>query len=81
MEIFWSILMGLCFFGLIWCIAGLFQLRAFSKYMSDAIDNTYESRVNGNLIPWPDVRASYDNLKWYKVWDYRFSNMIVYDKD
>lgn len=81
MEFFWSILMGLCFLGLLWCIAGLFQLRAFSKYMSDVIDNTYESRVNGNLIAWPDVHASYANLKWYKVWDYRFSNMIVYDKD
>ena len=81
MEIFAFTMIEICIVGLLWCIACLFQLRAFSKYMSDVIDNTYESRANGNLIAWPDVHASYANLKWYKVWDYRFSNMIVYDKD
>lgn len=81
METFALIMVGLIIFCLIWCVAGLVQLHLFSNRMSKEINNTYENCINGNRIPWPDVGASYENLKWYKVWDYRFSKMIVFDKE
>ena len=81
METFALIIIGICIFGLLWCLAGIIQLNRFANHLLKCIDDTYQNRVNGNLVPWPDVRASYANLKWYNVLNHRFSKMIVYDKD
>ena len=63
------------FFILVLCfsIEGLFRVNKFSKYMYEQIDYAYDN--NG---PWPDVYKSWDNLKWYKIFNYNFSDFIVY---
>ena len=81
METFAFIMIGICIVGLLWCVAGIIQVHRFANHLLKCIDDAYENRVDGNKVPWPDVRASYDNLKWYNILDHRFSKMIVYEKD
>lgn len=80
MSIFLIIIMSICLVGLLWRIAGMIQIHKFYNYMIICIDNAYENHVNENVVAWPDVHASFANLKWYNVWDYRFSKMIVFKK-
>ena len=58
-----------------------------SKVVREAVDETFELRRaaidSGNRhhnITYPDIDATYANLKWYKPWQ-RPSTLLVYDKE
>ena len=56
------------------------RLSRFSKFMKGEIDRVYQARIGGHRnVQYPNVGASYDNLKWYDVFNYRFDQLIVYD--
>jgi hypothetical protein len=71
----------------VWAITCIIRLNHFSRFMNKEIDRVvdarvragYVARVSGNLEPWPDVKACYDNLKWYNPFDFNFKRMMVYD--
>lgn len=69
----------------IWLMAFIFSIMCvvrsdrFSKFMRAEIDRVSKARLNGNRVPWPDVTASYRNLKWYDVFNYKFDRLVVYD--
>lgn len=68
------------------CMMQLVRLQFLSKALQGVIDETYENRM-ANLgssrkeeYQYPNVDATYKNLKWYKPWE-RPSTLIVYDKE
>jgi hypothetical protein len=71
----------------VWAIISFIRLNQFGRFMDREIDRVFEARVragyvarvSGNLEPWPDVKACYDNLKWYNPFDFNFKRMMVYD--
>jgi hypothetical protein len=59
----------------------MLRLHQFSKFMRAEVRLAYEARASGNYtLTYPDVMASYDNLKWYDIFNYNFHSLIVYDK-
>lgn len=75
-----EILIAIWLMAMIVCVLGLIRNDRFSKFMRAEIDRVSKARLSGNRVPWPDVTASYNNLKWYDVFNYRFDQLIVYDK-
>ena len=67
------------------CVMNLIRVDRFGKLLRAEISRVSESRIedirNGDTPKqmWPDVQASYDNLKWYDVFNYDFKSLIVYD--
>lgn len=63
-----------------WVAMIFIHISQFSNFMSNEIERVFKARVNGDMnIHWPDVKKCYDNLKWYKPFDYNFQRMMVYD--
>lgn len=65
----------------------LVRIQFLSKAIRAAIDITHERRMDtintGRTwvdIPYPNIDATYRNLKWYKPWE-RPSTLLVYDKE
>lgn len=76
----------LYFFMAIWtlfmvaCVLNLYRLDRFSKFMHSEVERVYLARMAGfRDIPYPNVNASYRNLKWYDVFNYKFDRVVVYD--
>jgi hypothetical protein len=64
----------------VWAIISFIRLNQFGRFMDREIDRVFEARVRGDkTVYWPDVRACYDNLKWYNPFDFNFKRMMVYD--
>lgn len=91
MDIFLLIAMAVCIVGLIICCIQLARLSFLSNDLQKIIDEVYENRMAAiksgktwteiqGTINYPDITATYNNLKWYKPWE-RTSTLIVYDKD
>ena len=79
------------FIGVIVSAIHTVRLHFLSKAIHFAIDETFERRraaLNSGVnysevkstITYPDVDATFDNLKWYRPWQ-RPSTLIVYDKE
>lgn len=67
-------------FLMIMCGMMLVRTSRFSKFMENEIERVYQARIKGNRdVRYPDVTASYDNLKWYDVFNYKFDRLVVYD--
>jgi len=66
-------------------ILNLIRIDRFGKFLRAELDRISSSRWsdirNGNnpKQPWPNVMASYRNLKWYDVFNYDFKSLMVYD--
>ena len=74
-TILFAIAFLLCIVGL-WlfvCVESMIRVIKFANYMYDRINYTCD-----NDLPLPDVYKSWDNLKWYKIFNYNFSDFIVY---
>lgn len=72
---------------LIVSIVQMARTHFLSKALQIEIDETHRLRVaaleSGNAyhnINYPNIDATYANLKWYKLWQ-RPSTLIVYDKE
>ncbi len=59
----------------------MYRLHRFSKFMRAEIESIgHMRRLGVRDITYPDVIASYDNLKWYDMFNYNFRSLIVYDR-
>lgn len=72
----------------------MIRLSIMYKLLFQIIDDVYERRMkllNSSVkysdveseiesIVYPNISATYSNLKWYKPWE-RPSTLIIYDKD
>jgi len=66
---------------LIFSIGNLIRLKKFSKFLRAEIEIVSKARLSGRYdIQWPDILASYRNLKWYDIFNYDFKNLMVYDR-
>jgi hypothetical protein len=76
--IVWAIVM-------IICIGNLIRVDRFGKFLRADLDRVSKSRLedisNGKIskVQWPNVIASYRNLKWYDIFNYDFKSLMVYD--
>ena len=76
--------------GMIVSAIQLVRLHFLSKIIHFAIEETYDRRraaldsgvkyLDVQSITYPDIDATYANLKWYKPWQ-RPSTLLVYDKE
>ena len=73
--------------GVIISVIQLIRLHFLSRIIHSAIDETFENRMatigtdrSANAYTYPDIDATYANLKWYKPWQ-RPSTLLVYDKE
>ena len=74
-------LLAVYVFIMIVCVMNLVRNNRFSKFMRAEIERVGQARLRGNYeVRYPDVSASYKNLKWYDIFNYRFDQLIVYDK-
>ena len=76
-----------CAFIMILLIVQMIRLHFLSKLIRQAINDTSEKRMStiGTTddpykIPYPDIDATYNGLKWYKPWE-RPSTLLVFNKD
>lgn len=60
-------------------IVSFVRLNRFSRVLDRAINETFQQRIKGNSVPWPDVAASYRNLKMWEFYKWDFQSLIVYD--
>jgi hypothetical protein len=66
-------------------IGNIIRLNKFSKFLRAELNRVSHSRLadisNGNSFKaqWPNVIASYRNLKWYDIFNYDFESLMVYD--
>lgn len=67
-------------FLMIMCAMMLVRTSRFSKFMENEIERVYQARIKGNRnVQYPNISASYNNLKWYDVFNYKFDRLVVYD--
>lgn len=87
----YSIVMTACVATLWISAVQLIRLHFLSTSLSKVLKETFDKREAASLagmrwseiqqtIKYPDIDATYNNLKWYKLWE-RPSTLIVYDKD
>jgi hypothetical protein len=76
-----EILISLWVIAILSSVLYMLRLHQFSKFMRAEVRLVYEARASGNsTITYPDVIASYDNLKWYDMFNYNFRSLIVYER-
>lgn len=80
----------ICTAALIMCIVQLIPLGFLSKEVHRIIDDVFDRRMAATRsgmsyeetersIPYPDIDATYDNLRWYTFWR-RPSTLVVFEK-
>jgi hypothetical protein len=73
-------LVGAYVLGLTVCIANIIRLHLYGKFMIAEVDRIYEVRVAGDLsVTYPAITASYNNFKWYDLFNYKFDKLVVYE--
>lgn len=91
MNIFLIGLITFCILGMVVCAINIIRIEMLSNNLQKIIDEVYENHMAAiktgktrteikDTINYPDIHASYNNLKWYKPWE-RPSTLIVYDKE
>jgi hypothetical protein len=67
--------------GLTVCIANIVRLHYYGQFMLTQVERVFEARVAGDLsVTYPAINPSYDNFKWYDIFNYKFSDLVVYEK-
>jgi hypothetical protein len=65
---------------MVWAVLAFYRLHRFSKFVGVEIDRVFASRINGNREEqYPNITASYNNLKWYDMFNFNFKTLMVYD--
>ena len=68
--------------GLTVCIANIVRLHYYGRFMLAQVERVFEARVAGDLsVTYPAINPSYNNFKWYDVFNYKFDTMVVYEKE
>lgn len=81
MNILFIFIAVVSFIGTFFSVGNIIQLEKFGKYVRADIKRVRDARINDNRNePWPDVHASFQNLKWYDIFNYDFKSMMVYDQ-
>lgn len=76
-----SIMIALWVVLLAWAAVALIRVHMFGKVMDREINRVFEARISGKPFePYPNISASYKNLKWYSVFNFKFDSLVVYDR-
>lgn len=81
----------ICAIALVMCIVQLVRLSFLSREVHRIIDDVFERRMTAlragknyedsiRGAQYPDIDATYDNLRWYTFWR-RPSTLIVLEKE
>jgi hypothetical protein len=74
-------LVGAYVLGLTVCIANIIRLHYYGQFMLAQVERVFEARVAGDLsVTYPAINPSYDNFKWYDIFNYKFDSLVVYEK-
>ena len=74
------VLIGFWLVALIVCIANIIRLQLYGKFLIDEVERIYEERIAGDhTVTYPAITASYDNFKWYDLFNYKFDKLVVYE--
>ena len=74
------VLIGFWLVAVFVCIANIIRLHLYGKFMIAEVDRIYEVRVAGDLsATYPAITASYNNFKWYDLFNYKFDKLVVYE--
>ena len=75
-----DVLIGFWLVALIVCIANIIRLQLYGKFLIDEVERIYEERIAGDhTVTYPAITASYDNFKWYDLFNYKFDKLVVYE--
>jgi hypothetical protein len=71
---------GLYVLVLIVCIANIIRLHLYGKFMIAEVDRIFKVRMTGDrTVTYPAITASYNNFKWYDLFNYKFDKLVVYE--
>lgn len=74
------VLIGFWLVALIVCIANIIRLQLYGKFLIDEVERIYEERIAGDhTVTYPAITASYNNFKWYDLFNYKFDKLVVYE--
>ena len=72
---------GLYALVVIVCIANIVRLHFYGKFMIAEVDRIFKVRMAGDLsATYPAITPSYKNFKWYDIFNYKFGDLVVYEK-
>jgi hypothetical protein len=82
MDMLFIFIVVVSFLGAFFAVGHMIQLDKFGEFVRADIKRVRDARVydNRNDEPWPDVGASFQNLKWFDIFNYDFKSMMVYDQ-
>jgi hypothetical protein len=71
---------GLYVLVLIVCIANIIRLHYYGKFLIGEVDRIFDVRMAGDrTVTYPAITASYNNFKWYDLFNYKFDKLVVYE--
>jgi hypothetical protein len=71
---------GLYVLVVIVCIANIIRLHLYGKFLLRKVNHVYEVRIAGDrTATYPAITASYNNYKWYDLFNYKFDKLVVYE--
>ena len=74
------VLLGFWFVALFVCIGNIIRLQLYGKFMQRQVDRVYQARIAGDRnVTYPAITASYNNFKWYDLFNYKFDKLVVYE--
>jgi hypothetical protein len=72
---------GLYALVVIVCVANIVRLHFYGKFMIAEVERTFKVRMAGDRsATYPAITPSYKNFKWYDIFNYKFSDLVVYEK-
>jgi hypothetical protein len=67
--------------GLTVCIANIIRLHYYGKFLIAEVERAFKVRMAGDRsVTYPAITPSYKNFKWYDIFNYKFSDLVVYEK-
>lgn len=74
------VLIGFWLVAVFVCIANIIRLQLYGKFMLRQVNRVYEARIAGDRsATYPAIAASYNNFKWYDLFNYKFHKLVVYE--
>jgi hypothetical protein len=71
---------GLYVLVLIVCITNIVRLHLYGKFLIGEVDRIFDVRMAGDrTVTYPAITASYNNFKWYDLFNYKFDKLVVYE--
>ena len=73
---------GVYVLAVIACIANIVRLHYYGRFMLAQVERVFQARMAGDLsVTYPAITPSYNNFKWYDLFNYKFDTMVVYEKE